>query len=61
MQVALRVLAAINENRQPDPADVAELHRMAPPAAFRSLSELACAVIQQALERRSEGQAAGQD
>ena len=59
-QIALRVLAAITENRLPDPADVVALRRYVgvQPEGI-DLDELACTVIQQAMNRRDEGRAAG--
>jgi hypothetical protein len=52
MEVALRVLMAINQKRQPNPADLEELHRLAPLLADLPADELACDVIKQALQRR---------
>jgi hypothetical protein len=59
-QIALRVLTAITENRLPDPGDVVALHSYAgaQPEGI-DLDELACTVIQQAMNRRDEGRAAG--
>jgi len=55
MKTALRVLTAITEKRQPDPADVTLLRSYAGPQAKDvPLDEFACAIIQQALERRAE-------
>lgn len=58
MTVALRVLAAITYKHEPDPADVAELKRLAPLLADTPPDELACDVIQQAIRRRAEVRAA---
>ena len=50
MQLALRVLAALTENRYPDPQDVAELRKLAPEAPQEfGVAELACEVIQRKL------------
>jgi len=54
MNTAVRVLKAITENRNPDPADADELRRLAPLLADGPLDELACDVIQKALERCAE-------
>ena len=54
LKTALRVLAAITDGgRQPDPADVEQLRRLAPLMADTPLDELAADVIQQALRRRA--------
>ena len=59
-EIALRVLTAITENRPPDPADVVALRSYADtqPEGI-DLDKLACTVIQQAMNRRDEGRAAG--
>ncbi len=49
VEVALRVLTAINEGRIADDADVEKLRRLAPSLADLPLDELACDVIKQAL------------
>ena len=54
IRVALRVLAALTEYRNPDPEDVEKLHQLAPPTADASLDEMACAVVEEALKRRRE-------
>jgi hypothetical protein len=60
MQTALRILTAITENRPPDPTDVVALHSYAGPQPEGiDLDELACTVIQQAMNRRAEVRAAG--
>lgn len=54
LKIALRVLAAItDDDRQPDPADIEELKRLAPLMGDTPLDELASDVIQQALRRRA--------
>lgn len=61
MQTALRVLTAITDGRQPDPADVAALHSYAgPQPPGIDLDEFACEVIQKAIKRRAEVRGAGQ-
>jgi len=54
MKVSLRVLAALSDRAEPDGADIDALRYYlgseAPPA---DLDQLACAVIQKALERRA--------
>jgi hypothetical protein len=52
MKTAMRVLAAVNEKRDPDAADLDELRRLAPLLAALPPDELACDVIKQALQRR---------
>jgi hypothetical protein len=54
MQTALRVLTALSEKRDPDPADIDALVGYAPLLENLSVDELACDVIQQALKRRAE-------
>jgi len=51
-KVALRVLTAINEKRDPDPKDIALLRAYCPEGRHVDLDELACMAIQQALETR---------
>src|SRR5579871_4097470 len=53
MQLALRVLNAITNHRDPEPADVEELHRLAPSEQGISIDELACRVVTKALQRRA--------
>jgi hypothetical protein len=54
MTTALRVLTAITERRQPDQGDVHVLYGLAGPQREGiGLDELACEVIQRALNRRS--------
>jgi len=53
LKTALRVLAAITDDRKPDPADVEELQRLAPLMGDTPLDDLASDVIQQALRRRA--------
>ena len=48
MITALRVLSAIVNQRDPDPADVEELRRIPASRAEVPLDELACNVVQQA-------------
>jgi len=59
MRVALRVLTAITEHRHPDAIDVENLHRLAPEGAYQSLDEVACAVVEKALERARTRRRAG--
>jgi hypothetical protein len=49
MKTALRVLTAICEKRQPDPADVQDLRHYAPLLAHCPIDEVACEVIHQSL------------
>jgi len=51
MQVALRVLTAINERHNPAPEDLEELRRLLPEIDLPS-DELACKVVQDALAIR---------
>lgn len=59
MKVSLRVLSAVSEKKQPDPADVEALREYlnsdVPPSG---IDELACEVIQKALDRRAKVRAA---
>ena len=54
MQVALRVLMAITDRQLPAPQDIRELRRLAPLSADTPIDELACEVIQLALNNRAE-------
>jgi hypothetical protein len=54
MKAALRVLTALSERQQPDPADVDELHWYAPSDRERPIDELACEAIQRALKDREQ-------
>jgi hypothetical protein len=54
MKVALRVLTALGDHREPYQADIAELRRIAPDKAAASIDELACDVIQRAIRHRAE-------
>ena len=60
MTVALRVLTALNEKRNPDAADVTELRRFVQAPPGQPLDELACDAIRLALQwralRRSKSQ-----
>ena len=58
MEVALRMLKAITERREPDPQDVKTVRQLLPHAEELSDDERACKVIQQALIRRSRVRAA---
>jgi len=59
MKTALRVLTAITEKRQPDPADITLLRNYAGPQPQDiALDEFACTIIQRALKRRAEIRAA---
>ncbi len=51
MQLALRVLKSVNYHKPPDSQDVSELRRLAPEEGNWQIDELACAVIQNALDR----------
>jgi len=51
-KVALRVLTALNEKRDPDPKDLALLRAYCPEGRDLGPDELACMAIQQALEAR---------
>jgi hypothetical protein len=54
LKVALRVLTAINARQEPDQSDIDLLHQMMPEQADTPIDELACDVIQHAIERRAE-------
>ena len=58
IQVALRVLTAITEGRNPAPQDVEALKRLAPTVQYKSIDELACTVVQDALKHRAKVRAA---
>ncbi|HXT77020.1 MAG TPA: hypothetical protein VN780_12075 [Candidatus Eisenbacteria bacterium] len=54
MKLALRILAALNEHRAPDQADVQMLRSLAHnDERFSDLDELACDVLQVALKQRA--------
>ena len=60
MSLALRVLTAITESRQPDPADLEALQQyVGPPPEGIGVDEFACSVIQKALTERARARAAG--
>jgi hypothetical protein len=59
MKVALRVLTALTEKREPAFEDVEALRQYVPTATAESIDELACDVIQQALRKRADGRKAG--
>ena len=61
IQVALRVLSALTYRETPDQQDVEELHRTLSAGNYDSLDEMACAVIEQALEHRRRVRDAGQN
>ncbi len=55
MKIALRVLSAISEGKQPEPADVHAVQNYAgPQPEGAGLDEIACAAIQRALTRRAK-------
>jgi hypothetical protein len=59
MERALRVLAAVNTKRHPDPGDIDALRACAGPQAENiGLDEFACAVIHKALKQRAEARRA---
>ena len=53
MKVALRVLTAISERQPPEVTDIECLKSLVPLFADLPLDELACHVIQDALQRRA--------
>ena len=54
METALRVLSAITEHCEPDPADVQEVKRLSPlMPPDTPLDEIACALVSQALKQRA--------
>ena len=58
VELALRVLMAINQGCTPDDADVVELRGLAPSLSALPPDELACGVITQERTRREERQQA---
>lgn len=54
MQIALRVLRAINEKHSPDAADIEKLSHLAPSLHQLPADELACGVIEQELRLRAD-------
>ena len=53
LKLALRVLTAITENRNPDPADIEALRACEGSCSNgRGVEELACDVIQRSIEHR---------
>jgi len=59
LRLALRVLMAIIDRRCPEPHDVAALQRLAPSGEPTPLDELACDLIQKAVQQRATARAAG--
>ncbi|MDR3698379.1 MAG: hypothetical protein P4L56_02010 [Candidatus Sulfopaludibacter sp.] len=53
MQVALRVVKAITEDRAPSPVDLRELRRLLPSVPDLPAAELACGVIHRVVELRA--------
>jgi hypothetical protein len=54
LELGLRVLTAVINNRDPDPTDVEMLRRQSPLSqSDRPIDEVACEVIQAALKRRA--------
>ena len=51
LEIALRVLSAINNHRPPDPNDLSALRRLAAAAASEADDELACSVVRQQLRQ----------
>jgi hypothetical protein len=59
METALRVLAAVNTKRHPDPVDIDALRAYAgPQARDMGLDEFACEVIHEALRQRAAARSA---
>ena len=54
MQVALRVLKALTEDRLPDPTDMTRLRRFVPSLGDLPAAELACGAIRHVIEQRAE-------
>ena len=54
MQVALRVLKALTEDRLPDPTDIRRLRNIVPSRGDLPAAELACRVIHHVIEQRAE-------
>ena len=54
MMTALRVLESAIEREQPNPADIEELRRLAPLQGDLPIDDLACVVIQQAVQAAEE-------
>jgi len=54
MKLALQVLSATTERREPNPSDVQALMGLAPEAAGLAVDDLACEVVQRALEYRKK-------
>ena len=54
MKLALRVLQALNEEREPDEQDLTSLRALAPLVGNLPPDELACEVIKLAIERRAQ-------
>ncbi len=57
MQTALRVLSAFTEKREPEPGDLEELRRLAPGKSDLPADELACEVIQIAIQAGQKARA----
>ncbi len=53
LKLALRVLQAFRENRDPEDADVRELRMLLPaPAGDRSPDELACEIVERTIQSK---------
>ena len=59
LEVALRVLTAITGHQKPNEDDLDTLRKYAPFLAHEPADELACDVVQQALQQRAEVRSAG--
>jgi hypothetical protein len=59
MKLALRVLTALTERRDPDAGDAEALRGLAGDTDNRDLDDLACEVIQKAIKRRDQVRKAG--
>jgi hypothetical protein len=59
MEVGLRVVSATSYGKNPDPADILQLEAMAPQFAHLPPEELACEVMQRALQIWDESRRAG--
>ena len=52
LELAVRVLSAINDNQTPEPEDLNELRRIAPSLAYLPPDDLAFDVIEHAIQQR---------
>ena len=60
IELGLRVMTAINERENPEPADVEQLRRIAPDYAHCPVDVLVCEVVQRATKDLQNGRRAAE-